>query len=119
MDSSHSAGFRLRLDLLIPILAFLIAASFSPLRLLACCTFPSIKPKLIRGGWRPAMASLDLDLCSLITISDHLVLITLEESTKTFETVYIAAVAAINSLRSRQHFHVSGTIYLSAIQRTA
>jgi hypothetical protein len=83
MDSSHSAGSRLRLDLLIPILAFLIAVSFSPLKLLACCTFPSIKPKLIRGVWRPAMASLDLDLCSLITISDHLVLITLEESTKT------------------------------------
>lgn len=81
-------------------LFFLIAVSFSPLRLLARCTFPSIKPKLIRGVWRPAMASLDLDLCSLITISDHLVLITLEESTKTLETIHIAAIAAPSNLDS-------------------
>jgi hypothetical protein len=40
----------------------------------------------------------------------------LEESTKTFKTIYIATTAAVNSLRSRQHFHLLGTIYLSAIQ---
>jgi hypothetical protein len=37
----------------------------------------------------------------------------LEERTKTFETIYIAAIAAINSLRSRQRFHMLSTIYLS------
>lgn len=41
-----------------------------------------------------------LDLCSLITISDHLVLITLEESTKTLETIHIAAIAAPSNLDS-------------------
>jgi hypothetical protein len=116
MDSNRSAGFRLRLDVLISILAFLIAVSCFPLRLLACCTFPSVKPKLISGLWRPAMASLDLDLCSLITISDHLGLISLEDRTKTSKLIYIAAIAAIYSPRTRRYLHVLNTIYLSAIQ---
>jgi hypothetical protein len=45
----------------------------------------------------PAVTSPGPDLCSLITISDHLVLILSEERTKTFETIYIAAIAAANS----------------------
>lgn len=61
----------------------------------------------------PAVASPDLDLCSLITISDHLVLIPLEDRTKTSETIYIAAIAAVNTLRTRRHLHVLSTIYLS------
>jgi hypothetical protein len=48
----------------------------------------------------PAVTSPDLDLCSLINISAHPILIPLEEITKTFETIYIAAIAGVNSLRS-------------------
>jgi hypothetical protein len=44
------------------------------------------------------MATPDLELCSLITILDYLALILLEERIKTFEIIYIAAIAAVNLL---------------------
>jgi hypothetical protein len=44
------------------------------------------------------MATPDLELCSLITISDHLALILLEERIKTFEIIYITTIAAVNLL---------------------
>jgi hypothetical protein len=91
--------------------AFLIAVSCIPSTLLLS------KCQTKANQWHlSAVTSPDLDLCSLITILDHLVLIPLEERAKTFETVYIAAIAAVNSLRSRRRFHVLSAIHLLAIQ---
>jgi hypothetical protein len=115
MDSNRRAGFRFRLDVLISILGlflllYLVLLEPSGMLHLSKCQ--------IRANQRPlpAVASPDLDLCSLITVSDQLVLVPLEERTKTCKTIYITAISAVNSLRTQRHFHVLSTVYLSATQ---
>jgi hypothetical protein len=112
MESNHRAGFHFCLDFLVSNLSLSHCCILYPfeasgtLRLFKCQTKANQRHLL-------AVTPPDLDLCSLITISDHLVLVHLEERTQTFKTIYIAAIAAVNSLQSRQRFHMLSTLYLS------
>lgn len=103
----HGLGLPCRVSLSLDVLILIMGLSH-------CCILHLLKASgmlhLSKGQTKanqqhlPGVTSPDLDLCSLITISDHLILIPLEEITKTFETIYIATIARVNSLRSRRHF---------------
>jgi hypothetical protein len=65
----------------------------------------------------PAMASPDLDLCSLITISDHQVLIPLEDRTKILRVnIYCRHRSCKHDLNSTASSCVEHYLPLRAIQ---
>lgn len=102
---AFASGFEVLVSILGPSHCYILLSfeHFDVLHLSKCQTKANQRPL-------PAVALPDLDLCSLITISDHLVLIPLEERTKTFEIIYIAAIAGVYSIQTPRHFHVLSTI---------
>jgi hypothetical protein len=86
MDSNRRAGFYFCLDVLILILGLSHCCILYPLEASGTLHLSKCQTKANQRHL-PAVTSPDLDLCSLITISDHLVLIPLEERTKTFEII--------------------------------
>ncbi|PKX96281.1 uncharacterized protein P174DRAFT_457091 [Aspergillus novofumigatus IBT 16806] len=98
MDSNHRARFCFYLDILISILGLSYYCILYPFK--ASSTLRLFKCQTKANQWYLlTMTPPDLDLCSLITISDHLILILLEEQ-RSSRQYTIAG-----------HLHVLSTIY--------